>query len=77
MTLEWKHRCVKDGHRTPEPEWSNFGRVVSRDNVCIALTHAALNDLHFCAYDIYKAYLQDPSSKKHYVACGPDLGLEN
>ena len=24
MTLEWKARCVKDGHRTPKPKWFTF-----------------------------------------------------
>ena len=31
MTLERKARWVKDGHKTPEPEWSTFAGVVSRE----------------------------------------------
>ena len=33
MTLERKARWVKDSHKTPEPEWSTFARVVSRERV--------------------------------------------
>ncbi len=67
MTLERKARWVKDGHKTPEPEWSTFAGVVSRESVRIALTYAALNDLPICACDIQNAYLQAPASEKHYV----------
>ena len=77
MTLERKARWVKDGHKTPEPEWSTFAGVVSRESVRIALSYAALNDIPICACDIQNAYLQAPSSEKHYVVCGPEFGLEN
>jgi len=77
MTLERKARWVKDGHKTPEPDWSTFAGVASRESVRIALTYAALNDLPVCACDIQNAYLQTPSSEKHYVICGPEFGLEN
>ena len=63
MTLERKARWVKYGHNNPEPEWSTFARVVSRENTCIAFTHAALNDVLIYACDIQNAYLQAPSSK--------------
>ena len=33
MTLERKARWVKDGHRTPEPDWSTYAGVVSRESV--------------------------------------------
>ena len=52
MTLERKARWVKDGHKTPEPEWSTYAGVVSRESVRIALTYAALMDLNVCACDI-------------------------
>ena len=77
MTLEWKAWWIKDGHKTPEPELSTFAGVVSRESVRIALSHAALNDIPICACDIQNAYLQAPSSEKHYVVCGPEFGLEN
>ena len=77
MTLERKARWVKDGHKTPEPENSTYAGVVSRDSVRIALTYAALNNLDVCACDIQNAYLQAPSSEKHYIICGPEFGLEN
>ena len=50
---------------------------MSRESVRIALTYAALNNLPICACDIQNAYLQAPSSEKHYVVCGPEFGLEN
>ena len=33
MTLERKVRWVKDGHKTPEPEWCTFAGVVSRESI--------------------------------------------
>jgi hypothetical protein len=27
--------------------------------------------------DIKNAYLQAPSSEKHYIICGPEFGIEN
>ena len=77
MTLERKARWVKDGHKTPSPEWSTFAGVVSRESVRIIFTYAALNALPICACDIKNAYLQAPSSEKHYIICGPEFGLEN
>ena len=71
MTLEWKARWVKDGHKTPIPEWSKFAVVVSRESVHITFTYAALNGLPVCAADIQNDYLQAPASEKHYVICGP------
>ena len=77
MTLERKARWVKDGHKTPEPTWSTYAGVVSRESVRIALTYATLNRLNVCAADIQNAYLQAPSSEKHFVICGAEFGLEN
>ena len=77
MTLERKARWVKDGHRTPEPSWSTYAGVVSRESVRILLTYAALNDVPVWGCDIQNAYLQAPASEKHYIICGPEFGLEN
>lgn len=77
MTLERKARWVKDGHKTPEPDWSTYAGVVSRESVRIALTYAALNNLNVCGCDIQNAYLQAPASEKHYIICGPEFGIEN
>jgi hypothetical protein len=33
--------------------------------------------LDVCACDIQNAYLQAPSSEKHFIICGPEFGLEN
>ena len=43
----------------------------------IMLTYAALHDLPVLTADIRNAYLQAPTSEKHYVICGKEFGLEN
>ena len=40
MTLERKARWVKDGHKTPNPDWSTYAGVVFRESVRIAMTYA-------------------------------------
>ena len=77
MDFTRKARWVKDGHRTPTPELSTYAGVVSRESVRIALTYAALNGIDVMAADIKNAYLQAPSSEKHYVICGREFGLEH
>ena len=77
MDFTRKARWVLDGHKTPDANISTYAGVVSRESVRIALTYAALHDLKVCAADIRNAYLQAPSSRKDYVICGPEFGLEN
>jgi hypothetical protein len=77
MDFTRKARWVKDGHRTPDPISSNYAGVVSRDSVRIALTYAALNELDVFAADVQNAYLQAPSSEKHYIICGKEFGEQN
>ena len=77
MDYTRKARWVLDGHKTKDPDISTYAGVVSRDSVRIALTYAALNDVTVMAADIGNAYLQSPSSQKHYIICGPEFGLEN
>jgi hypothetical protein len=77
MDLTRKARWVLDGHKTPDPSGSTYAGVVLRESVRIALTYAALNDIPVMAGDIQNAYLQSPSSQKHYVICGEEFGLEN
>ena len=77
MDFTRKARWVKDGHRTPEPDNCTFAGVVSRESVRIALTYAALNGIDVWTCDIMNAYLQAPSSEKHYVICGLEFGIEN
>ena len=72
-----KARWVKDGHKTPDPEWSTYAGVVSRETVRIALTYAALNEIPIMVADIRNAYLQAPASEKHYIVCGSEFGPEN
>ena len=66
-----------DGHKTPDPVGSKYAGVVSRESVRIAFTYAALNGLDVCMADIRNAYLQSPTSQKHYLICGPEFGMEN
>jgi Reverse transcriptase (RNA-dependent DNA polymerase) len=77
MDFTRKARWVLDGHKTSTPEGSTYAGVVSRESVRIALTYAALNGLPVMAADIQNAYLQAPSSQKHYIICGEEFGLEN
>ena len=76
MDFTQKAQWVKDGHLTKDPVDSNYAGVVSRESVWIAFTYAALNGLNVCAGDIKSAYLQAPSSKKHYIICGKEFPLE-
>ena len=50
---------------------------MSQESVRIAFTYAALNDINVFVADIQNAYLQAPSSQKHYVICSKEFGLEN
>ena len=77
MDFTQKARWVLDGHRTPDPIGSTYAGVVSRESVHIAFTYAALNGLDVFAADIRNAYLQAPSSQKHYIICSPEFGLDN
>ena len=77
MDFTRKSRWVLDGHKTTDTIGSTYAGVVSRDSVRIALTYAALNDIDVLAADIQNAYLQAPSSQKHYIICGKEFGLEN
>ena len=76
MDFTRKARWVKDGHLTPDPVDSNYAGVVSRESVRIAFTYAALNGLDVAAADVKSAYLQAPTSEKHYIICGSEFPLE-
>ena len=77
MDFTTKARWVLDGHKTPDPVGSMYAGVVSRVSVSIDCTYAALNDLDVCMTDIMNAYLQSPTSQKHYIIWGPEFGMEN
>jgi hypothetical protein len=77
MDFTRKARWVLDGHKTADPIGSSYAGVVSRESIRIAFTYAALNNLNVCAADIRNAYLQAPSSRKDYIVCGAEFGLEN
>ncbi len=73
-----KPRYVLDGHKTSDPKGSTYAGAVSRESVHIAFTYAALNGIDVMAADILNAYLQAPTSEKHYiVVCGLEFGLEH
>ena len=76
MDFTRKARWVKHGHLTKDPETSTFAGVVSRESVRILFTYAALNELDVCAADVQSAYLQAPTSEKHFIICGPEFGPE-
>jgi len=77
MDFTRKARWVKNGHKCPDPETSNYAGVVSRESVRIALTYAALMEVNVLAADIRNAYLQAPTSEKHFIICGEEFGLEH
>ena len=56
---------------------SSFAGVVSCNSICISLTHAALLGLPVLGANIRNAYLQAPSSEKHFIICGLEFGIEN
>ncbi len=68
---------VKDGHKTPDSLTSSFARVVSCNSIRMSLTHAALLGLPVLVTNIRNAYLQAPSSEKHFIICGLEFGIEN
>ena len=72
-----KTRWVLDGHERHDPVGSKYAGVVSRESVQIAFTYAALSGLDVCMADIRNGYHQSPTSQKHYIICGPELGMEN
>jgi hypothetical protein len=77
MDFTRKARWVKDGHKMPDSVTPSFAGVVSRESIQITSTYAALMDLPVIGADIRNAYLQVPSSEKHYIICVPEFGIEN
>lgn len=74
LDLRRKACLVAEGHNTPDPVASTYAGVVSRESVCIALTHEALHSLDLCSADIGNAYLQAPTSEKYYTKLGKEFG---
>ena len=77
MDFTRKARWVRDGHNSPDSTTSSFAGVVSRESIRIGLTYAAYLGFLLLRGDIQNAYLQAPSSEKHFIVCGPDFGTEN
>ena len=70
-------RCVLDRHKTPDTEGSKYAGVVSRESIRIVFLYAALNGLDIFAANIPNTYLQAPSSRKDYIICRVEFGIEN
>ena len=51
--------------------------VVSRESVRITFTYTALNVLDVFVADVQNAYLQAPTSEKHYIICGDEFGIKH
>ncbi len=77
MDFTRKARWVKVGHKSPDSTTSSFAGIVSHDSIHVSLTYAALLGLPVIGVDICNAYLQAPSSEKHFIICGPEFGIEN
>ena len=77
MDFTHKAQWVLDRHKTPDAEGSMYAGVVSRESVRIVFLYAALNGLDVFSADICNAYLQAPLSRKDYVICGAEFGIEN
>ena len=77
MDFTGKARCTKYGHHTADPESSKYAGMLSRESICILLTHAVLYGTDVMAADIRNAYLQSLTSEKHYVICDPEFGLKS
>ena len=75
MDFTQKARYVKNGNLTPRTLDSNFAGVVLRECVQISFAYAAMNDFNVWACDVQNAYIQAPSSEKHYIICGPEFGV--
>jgi hypothetical protein len=77
MDFTRKARWVKDGYKDPDSKTSSYAGVVFWESIKIVLTYAGLLGLPVIGGDIKNAYLQAPSSEKHFIVCGPEFGTEN
>ena len=68
---------MKDGHRTPDAETSSCTVVVSKESICITLPYTAVHDFDVQAADIRNAYLQAPTTERHYIFFGAEFGIEH
>jgi hypothetical protein len=76
MDFTCKAQWVKDGHKTTDTTTSSFTGVVSRESIRIALIYADMLGLPVIGGNIKNAYLQAPSSEKHFIVWGPEFGVE-
>jgi hypothetical protein len=72
-----KARLVAGGHMTKAPAAITYASiVVSRKTIRIALSMAALNDLHVKVGDILNAYITAPITEKVWTVLGPEFGID-
>jgi hypothetical protein len=76
MDFTRKARWVKDGHKMPDSPTPSFAGVVSRESICISLMYAALLGLPVWGADTRNAYLQAPSSEKHFIFAARNSALK-
>ena len=67
-------RLVRNGHKTKAPSGHTYLSVVSRKRVWLAFTHAYLNDLDICAYEIGNAYVNAIFKEKLWTTAGIEFG---
>ena len=72
-----KTRLVADDRLTPDSVDSIYAGAISRENVRIAMTYAALLGLDLWAADIKNAFVQAPTTEKYWIECGPEFGNVN
>ena len=77
MDMTQKARFVANGTKTADLVNSTWAGVVSRKSVRIALTYAALLEVHIMAADIQNTYLQALISEAYWTVCGPEFGSED
>ena len=68
---------VEGWSQDSQPDANQLLGVVLQESIQIALTYAALMGLPVMGADIKNAYLQAPSSEKHFIDCGLEFGIEN
>lgn len=74
IVLVRKVRFVARGNLTDPPVESVYSSVVTRESVRIMFLVAALNGLDILGADVQNAYINAKTSKKVYMATGPEFG---
>ena len=70
-----KARLVSGGQMIETPATMNYFRIISRENVCLDIIIATLNDLEVKCGDIINTYITAPIDKNIWTTLGPDFYL--